>query len=414
MEISDVESSSAKINATNSVSNSPRPYTDAVNTRKVSKHVKRPMNAFIVWSQIERKKILVESPDVHNAEISKQLGTRWKELPDELRKPFVAEANRLRELHELEFPGYKYKPKKRKKDVKDPRDVRSKGRPPNNYKSHPPSFIPDSLIKQRKKLLPKIISSPSNTALKNLPFAPAERVERFGTDVLQTKDYKSNINQNSRESLGGLSAMAKQLQSNNANPGDQLNDLTTAVPKPDPEALNSFSFSVYEKKFSVKNGQLAECINEPIKYKIEQNSTTSVDQNLQESAKETKNTLLGELPSSLPSPNIANSEKSRRGRKSGYHIDGSLTSGSVCALADSNKDGEGLEQFDNLTKMVIKNSVASESIIKSIYRRYELLRKTNLNYSSSNEFDFPEGNIPTLSELFGENWIEAKREFKMP
>ncbi|KAJ8966222.1 hypothetical protein NQ314_003674 [Rhamnusium bicolor] len=71
------------------------------------------MNAFMVWSQIERRKICEVSPDMHNAEISKKLGRRWKLLNDEERQPFIEEAERLRQLHQKEYPDYKYRPRKK-------------------------------------------------------------------------------------------------------------------------------------------------------------------------------------------------------------------------------------------------------------------------------------------------------------
>jgi transcription factor SOX4/11/12 (SOX group C) len=73
------------------------------------------MNAFMVWSQIERRKICEQQPDMHNAEISKRLGKRWKMLNDEERGPFVDEAERLRLLHMQQYPDYKYRPRKKVK-----------------------------------------------------------------------------------------------------------------------------------------------------------------------------------------------------------------------------------------------------------------------------------------------------------
>ena len=73
------------------------------------------MNAFMVWSQLERRKIIEMIPDKHNAEISKELGRRWKLLPEEARQPYIDEAERLRILHQKEYPDYKYKPRKKPK-----------------------------------------------------------------------------------------------------------------------------------------------------------------------------------------------------------------------------------------------------------------------------------------------------------
>lgn len=94
------------------------PYSDATQTKKHKKnHVKRPMNAFMVWSQLERRKIIDRNPDAHNAIISKNLGAKWRTLTEEERQPFIDEAERLRLLHQKEYPDYKYKPKKKEKTI---------------------------------------------------------------------------------------------------------------------------------------------------------------------------------------------------------------------------------------------------------------------------------------------------------
>lgn len=47
-------------------------------TTKQKTHVKRPMNAFMVWAQAARRKLAEQYPHLHNAELSKTLGKLWR------------------------------------------------------------------------------------------------------------------------------------------------------------------------------------------------------------------------------------------------------------------------------------------------------------------------------------------------
>ncbi|KAG7460041.1 hypothetical protein MATL_G00216990 [Megalops atlanticus] len=91
------------------------PMPVRVNSGNKSKpHVKRPMNAFMVWAQAARRKLADQYPHLHNAELSKTLGKLWRLLNENDKRPFIEEAERLRKQHKKDYPEYKYQPRRRK------------------------------------------------------------------------------------------------------------------------------------------------------------------------------------------------------------------------------------------------------------------------------------------------------------
>ncbi|NXC39948.1 SOX30 factor, partial [Penelope pileata] len=76
-----------------------------------SGHVKRPMNAFMVWARIHRPALAKANPNANNAEISVQLGLEWSKLTEEQKQPYYDEARKIKQRHREEFPGWVYQPR---------------------------------------------------------------------------------------------------------------------------------------------------------------------------------------------------------------------------------------------------------------------------------------------------------------
>ncbi|CAG8023776.1 unnamed protein product [Penicillium olsonii] len=77
-----------------------------------SPKIPRPPNCFILYRQAHHERVKAENPGITNNEISRLLGTRWKNESDHIRARYTELAEKLKRKHAIAHPDYQYAPRR--------------------------------------------------------------------------------------------------------------------------------------------------------------------------------------------------------------------------------------------------------------------------------------------------------------
>ncbi|XP_050949322.1 transcription factor Sox-19a [Labeo rohita] len=86
--------------------------SEVARSRNKKKSIKKPMNAYFLWSKIHRPILSKANPKASNCAISVQLGIEWNKLSEEQKKPYYEESHRIMAQHMEKYPDWDCQPRK--------------------------------------------------------------------------------------------------------------------------------------------------------------------------------------------------------------------------------------------------------------------------------------------------------------
>ncbi|XP_049586216.1 transcription factor SOX-4b [Syngnathus scovelli] len=342
-----------------------------------SGHIKRPMNAFMVWSQIERRKIMEQSPDMHNAEISKRLGKRWKLLRDSDKIPFIQQAERLRLKHMADYPDYKYRPRKKvKSSASKPGSVGEKGERVNSSSN-------STSIKSSSSSRKNGLKSPSSKAHKSFfGNSSSTKASQFASEQPPDHNHHHHITVSKSKSV---SSTAKQV----------------------PEGKRAKRvYHVYGSGLSVSP---ASSVTVPASPTLSNSADSSDPLSLYEDVSSGRDEGSESPAGSSGSP--GGSSQRRGGQTySSRRASSPTPSGSHCSASSSSSSSSSEDEEFEDDLLDLNPSPNFDSMSLGSFGSSVLDRDLDLNFESGSggsHFEFPDYCTPEVSEMISGDWLES-------
>ncbi|GES81365.1 hmg box protein [Rhizophagus clarus] len=139
-------STDAKVSSSAITNTTTTTRLSAYRKRKADKnYIPRPKNCFMAYREHIKEKFLSENPGMNNKVVSVLAANMWNNEPENVKEIWRERAKQLKAEHKLKYPDYKFKPQKKKQNLKTPGSTKTSSKT-NNARNNNKKSNSDSKI----------------------------------------------------------------------------------------------------------------------------------------------------------------------------------------------------------------------------------------------------------------------------